>query len=83
MEIDYSLLLSGIKNEISISNTYTIPKEYFESTDVLALNDITVEGRIYLGPSEDDIDELIEYGSTYVAISGETGELLIAWVEEG
>ena len=29
------------------------------------------------------IDELIEYGSTYVAISGETGELLIAWVEEG
>ena len=61
MEIDYSLLLSGVKKEVSISDTYTIPKEYFESTDVLALNDIKVEGRIYQGPSEDDIDELIEY----------------------
>ena len=73
MEIDYSLLASGIKNEISISNTYTIPKEYFESTDVLALNDITVDGRIYMGPSEDDIDELVEYIKCKIS-----GEMTIA-----
>lgn len=73
MEIDYGLLVSGIKNEISISNTYTIPKEYFESTDVLALNDITVDGRIYMGPSEDDIDELVEYIECKIS-----GEMTIA-----
>ena len=73
MEIDYSLLLSGVKKEISISDTYTIPSEYFESTDVLALNDIKVEGRIYQGPSEDDIDEFIEYIDCKI-----TGEMTIA-----
>ena len=61
MEIDYSLLVSGTTDEISISNTYTIPKEYFDKTDVLALNDIKVDGRIYLAPSEDDYEEFVEY----------------------
>ena len=73
MEIDYSLLLSGIKNEISISNTYTIPKEYFENTDVLELNDIKVEGKIYRSISEDDPDELVEYIKCNIS-----GEMIIA-----
>ena len=61
MNIDYSLLVSGTKNEIDISNTYNISKEYFENTDVLALNEIEVNGKIYQGMSEDDPDELVEY----------------------
>ncbi len=73
MELDYSLLVSGTKDEISISNTYTIPKEYFESTDVLALKDIKVDGKIYLAESIDDIDELVEYINCKI-----TGEMTIA-----
>ena len=61
MNIDYSLLVSGSVNDIDISNTYSIPKEYFENTEVLALNEIKVEGKIYQGISEDDPEETTEY----------------------
>ncbi len=61
MTIDLSLLQSGTVNEIDITNTYTVPEEYYKNTDVLALNDINVQGRIYRGASEDDLDYLTEY----------------------
>lgn len=73
MNIDYSLLVSGSTQEIDITNTYTIPKEYFENTDVLALNDIKVEGIIYQGISEDDPDESTEYIKCQIS-----GEMTIA-----
>ena len=69
MTIDFSLLVSGTKDEIDITNTYTIPKEYFENTEVLELKDIKVEGKIYQGVGEDDPDELVEY--IKCSISGE------------
>lgn len=61
MEIDLSLLHSGTVPEVDITNTYTISEEYFGSTDVLALDDIKVAGKIYRGVSEDDIDEFQDY----------------------
>lgn len=73
MNIDYSLLVSGSVNDIDITNTYSIPKEYFESTDVIALNEIKVEGKIYQNVSEDDPDELVEYINCKI-----TGEMTIA-----
>ena len=73
MNIDFSLLVSGTKDELDITNTYTIPKEYFENTDVLELNDIKVEGKIYRSISEDDPDELVEYIKCNIS-----GEMIIA-----
>ena len=73
MNIDYSLLVSGSVNDIDITNTYSIPKEYFESTDVIALNEIKVEGKIYQNVSEDNPDELVEYINCKIA-----GEMTIA-----
>ena len=73
MNIDYSLLVSGSVSDIDITNTYSIPKEYFESTDVIALNEIKVEGKIYQNVSEDDPDELVEYINCKI-----TGEMTIA-----
>ncbi len=46
MNIDLSLLHSKTEEEIDISNTYNIPKEYYENTDVIDLSDIKVEGHI-------------------------------------
>ena len=73
MNIDYSLLISGSVSEVDITNTYSIPKEYFEETDVIALNEIKVEGKIYQNVSEDDPDELVEYINCKI-----TGEMTIA-----
>ena len=73
MNIDYSLLVSGSVNDIDISNTYSIPKEYFENTDVIALNEIKVEGKIYQGISEDDPEETTEYIKCKI-----TGEMTVA-----
>lgn len=46
MNIDLSLLYSNTVNEIDISNIYSIPKEYFENTDVISLDNIKVSGNI-------------------------------------
>ena len=46
MEIDLTLLHNNTVEEIDISNTYNIPKEYFENTDVISLDDVKVEGKI-------------------------------------
>ena len=61
MEIDLSLLESGTVDFIDITNNYVIPKEYYETTDILKLNDIKVTGKVYRSISEDDIDELQDY----------------------
>ena len=61
MEIDLSLLHSGTVSEIDISNEYTIPSEYYQGTDVLALNNIKTTGKVYRGASEDDVEEYSDY----------------------
>ena len=40
MDIDLSLLHSKTTEEIDITNTYTIPKEYYESTSVEKIENI-------------------------------------------
>ena len=52
MEIELSPLLSNITDHISIDNVYTIPKEYYESTDIIDLKQIKVLGEIYLNEEE-------------------------------
>ena len=59
MEIDLTLLHSNTVEEIDITNTYNIPKEYFENTDIMALNDVKVEGKIVR--KENDDLELVDY----------------------
>ena len=59
MEIDLTLLHSNTVEEIDITNIYNIPKEYFENTDIIALNDVKVEGKIVR--KENDDLELVDY----------------------
>lgn len=61
MEIDLSLLHSKTKEEIDITNTYTIPKEYYESTIVEKAENIKVTGKVYMAASTDDADEEEDY----------------------
>ena len=61
MDIDLTLLHSGTVKEIDITNTYTLEKEYYESTDVLEIKEIKVEGKIYRGAAIDDIDDFQDY----------------------
>ena len=43
MNIDLSLLHTHNIEEIDISNTYDIPKEYYEDSDILELKNIKVD----------------------------------------
>ena len=61
MDIDLSLLHSNTKEEIDITNTYSIPKEYFENSEVLEINNIKVEGKVYQGADEEEIDCFEDY----------------------
>ena len=54
MNIDLSLLNSNTVNEIDISNTYSIPKEYYENTDVISLDNVKVNGKIKRYENEDN-----------------------------
>ena len=72
MDIDLTLLHSGTVPEIDITNTYTLTKEYYENTGVLELKDIKVEGKIYRGAAEDDIndaDAVLEEDDVNVVVS--------------
>ena len=40
MDIDLSGLYNRTLNEIDITNTYNIPKEYYETTDVIKMEPI-------------------------------------------
>ncbi len=61
MDIDISLLHSRTKEEIDITNKYTIPKEYFENSSVLEIKDINVTGKVYMSSSEEEIEEDTDY----------------------
>ena len=61
MDIDLSLLHSGTVPEVNITNTYTLTKEYYENTGVLELRNIEVEGKVYRGAAEEEIDEFQDY----------------------
>ena len=60
MNIDLTPLHSHTVEEIDITNTYSIPSEFFGTTGVKKLDNIEVEGYVYLSPSEDDIKEEID-----------------------
>ena len=61
MDIDLSLLHSNTEKMIDITNTYSIPKEYYENTDIISLNDIKVEGKIVRREDEDgELEDYIE-----------------------
>lgn len=61
MDIDLSLLHSKTKEDIDITNTYTIPKEYYESTIVEKAENIKVTGKVYMASSTDATDEEEDY----------------------
>jgi len=61
MNIDLSLLHSHTEKEIDISGKYSIPKEYYENTDILNLINIIVSGKIYLDVDEEDYEEEKDY----------------------
>lgn len=61
MDIDLSLLHSHTVEDIDITNTYNIPRDYFENSDILELNNIKVSGKITLATSEDDYNEEEDY----------------------
>ncbi len=61
MNIDLSLLHSQTVKEISIDGTYTIPKEYIKDPSVIKVENIFVTGRVYMGSSSDEYDELTDY----------------------
>ena len=53
MDIDLSLLNSNTVDSIDISNTYSIPKSYFENMDVIAIDNVKVDGKITRREDED------------------------------
>ena len=94
--IDYSLLVSGTVKEVDITNTYTIPKEYFENTDVLALNNIKVERKIYqdstfkatvsgprIGEYGPNLDDINIYSRTETRIIEKPYPFLVPYVSFG
>ena len=60
MNIDLSPLHNNRVNEIDITNTYNIPKEYIYDESVIEANDIKVNGRIIL-KEIDENDYLDDY----------------------
>ena len=53
MNIDLSLLYSNAVTEIDISDTYSIPKDYYENMDIVSLDNIKVKGKIRRIENED------------------------------
>lgn len=60
MNIDLTALHSHVVDKVDITNIYTIPEDYFGTTGVKKLEDIKVDGYVYLSPSEDDIEEKVD-----------------------
>ena len=60
MNIDLTALHSQVVDKVDITNIYTIPEDYFGTTGVKKLEDIKVDGYVYLSPSEDDIEEEVD-----------------------
>lgn len=59
--IDLTLLRNNTEKEIDISNTYEIPKEYYENSDILEIKPVKVTGKVIEKESIDDYDEKLEY----------------------
>ena len=59
--IDLTLLRNNTEKEINISNTYEIPKEYYENNDIIEIKPVKVTGRIIEKESIDDYEEKQEY----------------------
>lgn len=59
--IDLTLLRNNSEKEIDISNTYEIPKEYYENNDIIEIKPVKVIGRIIEKESIDDYEEKQEY----------------------
>ena len=61
MEINLTSLHNNIVNEISIDNTYTLDKSYYENTDIIDLKEIKIKGIITRKENEDfELDDFIE-----------------------
>ena len=62
MNIDLNPLHNNRVNEIDITNTYNIPKEYIYEESVLEANNIKVEGKIYLKEMDENnyLDDYLE-----------------------
>ena len=54
MNIDLSLLHTNVEDRIDITGKYDIPKELYKNSDIKLLNDIDVEGYVYLNEEEED-----------------------------
>lgn len=61
MNIDLTPLHANTKDKIDITNMYTLPTEYFGTTGVKKVENIKVEGYVYLAPSEDDLEEEVDW----------------------
>ena len=53
MNIDISLLYSNVLETIDITDSYKIPKNIYEDTDIKDLSDINVDGYIYLNENDE------------------------------
>ncbi len=53
MNIDLSLLNSNTVDSIDISNTYSIPKSYYENMDIISIDNVKVDGKITRKENED------------------------------
>lgn len=60
MNIDLTPLHSHTIDKIEITNIYNIPEEYYQNMGVKKLDNVKVDGYIYLSPSEEDIEVEIE-----------------------
>lgn len=58
--IDLTNLFIGNVSNISLNGIYSIPKSYYENTDILDLSDIKVEGQIKLLDEEYNISANIK-----------------------
>lgn len=68
MNIDLTPLHSHTIDKIEITNTYNIPEEYYQNMGVKKLDNVKVDGYIYLSPSEEDAE--VEVDSINCKIEG-------------
>ena len=68
MNIDLIPLHSHRVDKIEITNTYNTPEEYYQNMGVKKLDNVKVDGYIYLSPSEEDIE--VEIDSINCKIEG-------------
>lgn len=68
MNIDLTPLHSHTIDKIEITNIYNIPEEYYQNMGVKKLDNVKVDGYIYLSPSEEDIE--VEIDSINCKIEG-------------